>query len=134
RFVPAPLGARLYRTGDLARRLPDGTIEYLGRFDHQVKIRGFRIEIGEIEAALLAHPAVRQCVVVTAGDPADRRLVAYVARDVSQGDLAWDTLRGFLREKLPLYMVPSTVVFLERLPLLPSGKVDRKSLPDPGRD
>src|SRR6185436_2991905 len=80
RFVPGALGARLYRTGDLARRLTDGTIEYLGRFDHQVKIRGFRIEIGEIEAALLAHPAVRQCVVVTAGDPADRRRVAYVAR------------------------------------------------------
>ncbi|HKH46426.1 MAG TPA: amino acid adenylation domain-containing protein, partial [Thermoanaerobaculia bacterium] len=124
-------GSRLYRTGDLARRLPNGEIEYLGRFDHQVKIRGFRIEIGEAEAAFLAHPAVRQCVVVAAGEGADRRLVAYVVRD---GDLGWEALRAFLRERLPHYMVPSAAVFLDSLPLLPSGKVDRRRLPDPGKE
>jgi len=138
RFVPDPFGglfglsgSRLYRTGDLARRLPNGQVEYLGRLDHQVKIRGFRIEIGEIEAALLAQPAVRQCVVVAAGSSSDRRLIAYVIRE--QG-IAWDELRGALREKLPPYMVPSAVVFLERMPLLASGKIDRRSLPEPGRD
>jgi len=134
RFVPDPFGlpgSRLYRTGDMARRLPNGEVEYLGRFDHQVKIRGFRIEIGEIEAALLAHPAVRQCVVVAAGSLSDRRLIAYVVRE---GSLGWDELRSALRDKLPIYMVPSAVVFLERLPLLSSGKIDRRSLPEPGRD
>jgi amino acid adenylation domain-containing protein len=134
RFVPDPLGppgARLYRTGDLARRLPDGLIEYLGRLDHQVKIRGFRIEIGEIEAVLLQHPAVRQCAVVALGGGTDKRLVAYV---VQNGETAWEALRAHLQEKLPSYMVPASVVFLDRFPLLASGKVDRKSLPDPGRD
>jgi amino acid adenylation domain-containing protein len=134
RFVPDPLGppgARLYRTGDLARRRPDGLIEYLGRLDHQVKIRGFRIEIGEIEAVLLQHPAVRQCAVVALGGGTDKRLVAYV---VQNGETAWEELRAHLQEKLPSYMVPASVVFLDRFPLLASGKVDRKSLPDPGRD
>jgi amino acid adenylation domain-containing protein len=137
RFVPDPFGppgARLYRTGDLARRLPGGEIEYLGRIDHQVKIRGFRIETAEVEAVLLEHPAVRQAVALARGESAaDRRLVAYVVK-APEREVAWEELRGFLRQKLPLYMVPAALVFLDLLPLLPSGKVDRKSLPDPGRD
>ena len=137
RFVPDPYGepgARLYRTGDLARRLPGGELEHLGRFDHQVKIRGFRIEIGEIQSVLLEHPAVAQCVVAAAGEhTAERRLVAYVV-PASGRQVAWEELRGHLRERLPLPMVPSVAVLLDRLPLLPSGKVDRRSLPDPGRD
>jgi amino acid adenylation domain-containing protein len=138
RFVPDPFtvepGARMYRTGDLARRLPDGEIEYLGRGDHQVKIRGFRIEIGEVESVLLEHPAVRQAVVLAVGDrTAERRLAAYVVK-APECELSQEGLRGFLREKLPLYMIPSSVLFLDRLPLLSSGKVDRKGLPSPGRD
>ncbi|HZF08613.1 MAG TPA: amino acid adenylation domain-containing protein [Thermoanaerobaculia bacterium] len=138
RFTPDPFGppgARLYCTGDLARRLlPEGDLECLGRIDHQVKVRGFRIELGEIEAVLLEHPAVRQCAVVVArgGRQADSRLVAYVAK-APERELGWEELRGFLLEKLPLPMVPTAAVFLDLLPLLPSGKVDRKALPDPGR-
>ncbi len=131
KFVPDPfggeLGARLYRTGDLARYLPDGNLEFLGRIDHQVKIRGFRIELGEIEAALGIHPAVREAVVLACDDPSgDRRLVAYVVAN-QQSDRIND-LRGFLKERLPDYMVPSTFVWLNGLPLTPNGKVDRPAL------
>ncbi|HKH47030.1 MAG TPA: amino acid adenylation domain-containing protein, partial [Thermoanaerobaculia bacterium] len=140
RFVPSPFpdrsdvpGSRLYRTGDLARRLPDGTLEFLGRIDHQVKVRGFRIELGEIEAVLASHPAVRACVALVR----DGRLVAYVVLDPTdrsdQSDLKTE-LRGFLGEKLPPYMVPAAFVTLDALPLSPNGKVDRKALPAPGRE
>jgi len=143
RFVPDPLagqspgsapGGRLYRTGDLARHRPDGRIEFLGRLDHQVKVRGFRIELGEIEAALSGHPAVREAVVVTRDDlPGDRRLVAYVV--AAEGALSDVTeLRRFLGASLPEHMVPSAFVFLEALPLTPSGKVDRRSLPAPAHE
>ncbi|MBW8873325.1 MAG: amino acid adenylation domain-containing protein, partial [Acidobacteria bacterium] len=135
RFVPDPYagepGARLYRTGDLARWRADGTLEFLGRIDHQVKLRGFRIELGEIEAALTGHPAVREAAVVLAGgDGADggreeRQLVACVAGE--SGTLA-EVLREFLRERLPGYMVPAFFLALPKLPLTPSGKVDRKAL------
>lgn len=136
RFVPDPLavepGQRLYRTGDLVRRRPDGAIEFLGRIDRQVKVRGLRIELGEIEAALAAHPAVQEAVVIAAEPrPGDRRLAAYlVARP---GDTVPDIseLRSHLRELLPEYMIPSLWVALADLPLTPSGKVDRKALPDP---
>ena len=136
RFVPDPLGKpgeRLYRTGDLARRLPDGRLEFLGRLDHQVKIRGHRIELGEIEAALAGHPAVRHAVVVDRPDPSgERRLVAYAeTSEGTGGTLALDQIRAFLRERLPDYMLPSAFVALDRLPLNPSGKVDRQALPDP---
>src|SRR5436305_9053327 len=134
-FVPDPFGAvpgaRLYRTGDLARHTPDGTLEFLGRIDQQVKVRGFRIELGEIEACLAGHPEVRQSLVLVREDtPGDARLTAYLVpaagRRLSPGEL-----RAFLRERLTEYMVPSSLVFLEKMPLLPNGKVDRRGLPKP---
>ncbi len=136
RFVPDPMGEepgeRLYRTGDLVRHLPDGCIEYLGRLDQQVKVRGFRIELAEIEGALLGHPAVREAVVVARDlGPGDRRLVAYVVPVPQQ--VAETELRHHLRRTLPEYMVPSLFVFLESLPLLANGKLDRRGLPAPDR-
>ncbi|SCG15779.1 amino acid adenylation domain-containing protein [Micromonospora echinofusca] len=134
RFVPDPFsdepGARLYRTGDLARRDPDGDIRFVGRRDDQVKVRGYRVELGEIEAVLQGHPAVRHAVVLLHGEPAaERHLVAYLTGD------APDTaeLRRYLRSRLPHYMVPTAYVVLAALPLLPSGKVDRRALPAPER-
>lgn len=129
-FVPHPFskepGARLYRTGDLAHYLPNGLIQFLGRMDHQVKVRGVRIELGEIESQLLDHPDVHEAVVVTREDArGDKRLIAYVA-----GRVSYETLRGFLRGRLPDYMVPSAVVVLESLPRNANGKVDRRSLPE----
>ncbi|HZI20311.1 MAG TPA: non-ribosomal peptide synthase/polyketide synthase [Pyrinomonadaceae bacterium] len=135
RFLPDPFsgepGARLYRTGDLTRYLPDGQIEYLGRLDHQVKVRGFRIELGEIEAALEAHAAVRQAVVVARVETGgEQRLVGYY---VAEGEPAPEPreLRDHLKESLPEYMIPSSLVRLEEVPLTPNGKVDRKALPAP---
>jgi amino acid adenylation domain-containing protein/non-ribosomal peptide synthase protein (TIGR01720 family) len=134
RFIPDHItgrkGARLYKTGDLARFLPGRDIEYLGRIDHQVKIRGFRIELGEIESVLLQHPAVRSAVVMAREDePGAKRLVAYAV--TSQPAPEVSTLREHLKKKVPDYMVPTTFVFLEALPLTASGKVDRKALPVP---
>jgi amino acid adenylation domain-containing protein len=132
RFVPDPfsrqLGARMYQTGDLARRLPDGSIECLGRLDHQVKVRGFRIELGEIESSLRRHPGVEGAVVL-AQDllGGDRRLVAYLAHG-SSGQPNVTALRNHLKASLPTYMIPSSFVFLDRFPLTPNGKVDRKAL------
>jgi len=133
RFIPHPFreGERLYRTGDLARRLRDGAIEYLGRMDYQIKLRGFRIELGEIEAALLKHPQVRNAVVLAREDqPGKKQLVAYVMP--ASGEAPSDgELRSFLKQKLPEYMVPALFLFLEQLPLLESGKINRKALPAP---
>ncbi|HEX2568766.1 MAG TPA: MupA/Atu3671 family FMN-dependent luciferase-like monooxygenase [Polyangia bacterium] len=137
RFVPDPLGdapgGRLYRTGDVARTLPDGRIEYLGRRDFQIKLRGIRVELGEIEAALAQHPAVRE-VTLTARDdgPGGRRLVAYVVPAPGE-EPAVSLLRAHLRERLPDYMVPSVFVLLDALPRTPGGKVDRRALPAPPR-
>jgi acyl carrier protein len=136
KFVPNPFGeagSRLYRTGDLGRYLKDGTIEFLGRLDHQVKVRGYRIELGEVEATLLSHPAVRECVAAAAPGPAgDPRLVAYVVPGGAADPAAW---RSHLKERLPDYMVPSLFVEVGALPRTPNGKVDRGALPAPvGRD
>jgi amino acid adenylation domain-containing protein/non-ribosomal peptide synthase protein (TIGR01720 family) len=136
RFVPHPFsrqpGARLYRSGDLARYLPDGRVQFVGRRDFQVKVRGVRIELGEIEQILLAHPAVRECVVCACDDQAgSTQLVAYLvpARQVDE-QVSWrEVLRAFLREHLPASMLPSHVVMLSALPLTSSGKVDRRALP-----
>ncbi|HEU4559497.1 MAG TPA: amino acid adenylation domain-containing protein [Longimicrobium sp.] len=133
RFVPDAFGgepgARLYRTGDLGRWRPDGTIEFIGRNDFQVKIRGFRVELGEIEARLAEHPAVREAVVLAREDePGEKRLVAYVVGDPAAGA---EALRAHLGERLPEHMVPAAYVRLEAMPLTPNGKLDRKALPAP---
>jgi amino acid adenylation domain-containing protein len=131
-FIAHPrTGERLYRTGDLGRYLPDGNIEFLGRKDFQVKIQGYRVELGEIEAALTQHPAVREAVATAAGEPrGNKRLVAYVVPHQGQSPLISE-LREHLREKLPPYMLPSAFVLLGALPLTPNGKVDRRALPSP---
>ncbi|MEH2084715.1 MAG: non-ribosomal peptide synthase/polyketide synthase [Nostoc sp.] len=122
---------RIYKTGDLARYLPNGNIECFGRIDNQVKIRGFRIELGEIEAVLNQHPDVQtSCVILREDTPGDKRLVAYVVL-YSQEIPAVSELRQFLSNRLPLYMVPSTFVTLESLPLTAHRKVDRRALPTP---
>ncbi|MBV9792200.1 MAG: amino acid adenylation domain-containing protein [Chloroflexi bacterium] len=177
RFVPDPFasnpGSRLYRTGDLARWRPDGMLDYLGRRDEQVKLRGFRIEIGEIEAVLATHPAIRQCAVLAREIGGNTRLVAYVTEEprtknleprmteqgnketkeqrtknkeqdertnvstiippspVATGE-GGEGLRNFLQDRLPAYMIPSAFVLLDALPVTPSGKLDRKALPEPG--
>jgi amino acid adenylation domain-containing protein len=135
RFIADPFSsdgsARMYKTGDLGRWRSDGSIEYLERNDEQVKIRGFRIEPGEIEAQLMLHPRVKQAVVVARvarGD--DKRLVAYITSP-DQRSPTIDELRTHLRSTLPEYMVPRAFVILERLPLTPSGKLDRHALPAP---
>ncbi len=122
---------KIYKTGDLARWLPDGNIEYLGRIDNQVKIRGFRIEPGEIERRLLTHQGISDAVVVSRQDqPGDQiYLCAYF---VPRGGLSGDGLHEYLTGSLPGYMIPSYFVPLPKIPLTPSGKVDRKSLPAPG--
>jgi len=123
--------SRLYKTGDLACYLPNGDIQFLGRIDYQVKIRGFRIELGEIESVLNQHPSVKQSVVIAREDrPGDKRLAAYVVPVQEQATLT-NELRSFLKEKLPEYMVPSSFVWLETLPLNSNGKVDRHALPAP---
>ncbi|HEU0055127.1 MAG TPA: amino acid adenylation domain-containing protein, partial [Longimicrobium sp.] len=133
RFVPDPFashpGARLYRTGDRVRRKADGALEFLGRIDFQVKVRGFRVELGEIEAALAEHPAVRQAIAVVREEAGDSRIVAYL---VPEGDApAPEQLKEALSRRLPDYMLPAAYVALEAFPLTPNGKVDRRALPAP---
>jgi amino acid adenylation domain-containing protein len=132
-FRPEP-GARMYHTGDLGRLRADGLVECLGRIDNQVKLRGFRIELGEIETALAQHPAVQQAIATVREDTAgDRRLVAYLVCGAEPKPEP-EALRKHLQQVLPDYMVPSTFVFLDKLPLSPSGKADRRALPKPEED
>ncbi|MBV9108182.1 MAG: non-ribosomal peptide synthetase, partial [Gemmatimonadetes bacterium] len=133
RFIPDPFGApgsRLYRTGDRARWRRRAELEYLGRTDFQVKIRGFRVEPGEVEAALAEHPSVAQAAVAVRGEGAARRLAAYVVPAAgTEADVA--ALRAYLAGRLPGHMVPAAWRVMDALPLTPSGKIDRRSLPDP---
>jgi amino acid adenylation domain-containing protein len=160
KFIRNPFNStttdRLYRTGDLVRYLPEGDLEFLGRIDNQVKIRGYRVEPGEIEVVLGRHSRVRESVVVVGENPqGDKRLVAYVVAGIGlttgtddsstdqepiaagqvlhqrfNPELATE-LRSYLAAKMPDYMVPSAVVFLDQLPLTPNGKLDRRGLPEP---
>src|SRR5262249_53737500 len=143
-FVPDPYaprpGVRMYATGDIVRWRADGTLEFLGRRDDQVKIRGFRIEPAEVEAELSRCPGLREAAVVVrgmeeAGGPGSEgglRLVAYVV-PLSSGPADVRVVRDLLRKRLPEHMVPSEIVALEALPRTPSGKLDRRALPDPAR-
>ncbi len=133
-FVADPFcgeaGGRLYRTGDLARHRPDGVIECLGRVDGQVKIRGYRVELGEVESALSSHPEIREAAAAARDESTgEKRLVGYfVPRGKAPSEA---TLRAWLKERLPEYMVPSAFVVLDTMPMTPNGKIDRKALPDP---
>jgi amino acid adenylation domain-containing protein len=137
KFVPNPFASGLlYKTGDLARYQRDGMIEHLGRIDQQVKIRGFRVELGEVEAALRQHPAVRECAVVAREDAAGaQQLVGYLVPAIADKDEPTDqldhTLWVYLQAHLPEYMVPTRFVQVETMPLTPSGKLDRRALPAP---
>ena len=136
RFIAHPFstkgGERLYRSGDLARYVDGGDIEYLGRIDHQVKIRGYRIETGEIESVLASYPGVRKAVVIPREfETGHKYLAAYVTGDGGPGT---DGLRNYLEAKLPAYMVPSALMWVDSIKLTTNGKIDRKSLPEPERD
>jgi amino acid adenylation domain-containing protein/thioester reductase-like protein len=136
RFVPDPFstkpGARLYKTGDLARIMPDGSIQFIGRVDNQVKIRGHRIELGDIEAAICQYPEVLEAAVITREDNVgEKQLVAYLVAAENQN---YSKLRAYLKEKLPEYMVPTVFVMMDKFPLTPNGKVDRRALPAPSQD
>lgn len=134
KFLPDPNGGdkRIYLTGDLGRMLPDGCLEHHGRKDFQVKIRGLRVEISEVEGALRSIDIVREAVVIAREDGArDKHLVAYIV-PVTSGALNVNAVRSLLEQKLAPHMVPSRFVVLEALPLTPTGKLNRKALPDPG--
>ncbi|ORB00897.1 non-ribosomal peptide synthetase, partial [Mycobacterium mantenii] len=130
RFVACPfggLGTRMYRTGDLGRWGDDGQVQYVGRADEQVKIRGYRIELGEVQAALLALQGIDQAVVIAREDrPGDKRLVGYITGTANSAEI-----RAQLTNRLPPYMIPTTVMVLETLPLTPNGKLDTHALPAP---
>jgi D-alanine--poly(phosphoribitol) ligase subunit 1 len=126
---PGNPGERIYRTGDIARWLPDGNIEYLGREDHQVKIRGLRIELGEIENTIRDCPGVTDCVCVAR--KYSENVILIIAYLVCRSELEIDGLKQYLKKYLPDYSIPNHFEILDKMPLTPSGKADRKALPDP---
>jgi amino acid adenylation domain-containing protein len=133
RFIPNPFSDRasdrLYKTGDLARLRADGNIEFLGRTDHQVKIRGFRVELGEIETVLGQHPSVQEVVVIPREDSTQNPMLAAYVVTKPRLIVTQKELQIFARQRLPEYMVPSVMTSLDRMPVTPNGKVDRKALP-----
>ncbi|HEX3730941.1 MAG TPA: amino acid adenylation domain-containing protein, partial [Opitutaceae bacterium] len=134
RFIPDPFspepGGRLYRSGDLARFRSDGALEFIGRKDHQVKIRGFRVELGEVQSRLERHPDVAEAAVLIREHPArGKYLVAFIAPRTGAAPAA-DGLAAWVRQALPVYMMPSAWHFLPRLPRTPNGKLDRRELPE----
>ncbi|MBV9791364.1 MAG: AMP-binding protein, partial [Chloroflexi bacterium] len=149
---PFSANARLYKTGDLVRWRYDGQLEYIGRRDDQIKIRGFRVELGEIEAALSRHPAIKDVAVIARERGTERDLIAYVVQNKGTKEqenkeqtgtiipprlpqwergVGGEGLRSFLGQHLPDYMIPRVFMQLDALPLLPTGKVDRRALPEP---
>ncbi|WDD36769.1 amino acid adenylation domain-containing protein (plasmid) [Nostoc sp. UHCC 0926] len=137
RFIPnffsQEPGERLYCTGDLARFLPNGEIEFLGRLDDQVKIRGYRIELGDIETVLENHRSIAQAIVQPFGDGLNKKLVAYLVAKSDVEKPTPETLRAYVLEKLPDYMVPGAWVLLDAMPLTLNNKVDRRALPAPSQ-
>jgi amino acid adenylation domain-containing protein len=127
--LPGNPTERIYRTGDIARWLPDGNIEYLGREDHQVKIRGLRIELGEIENVISNFPGIADCVCTVRVYSENMTLI--IAYLVCRSTIMIDDLRQYLKRHLPDYSIPNHFEILDRMPLTPNGKADRKSLPDP---
>jgi len=135
KFIPNSFGpGQLYKTGDMGFYLPDGNIEFLGRADHQIKIRGFRIEVGEIETVICQHEAVQKTIVIARESAAQGTfLVAYFVLNENLSNKKSEliaSLRNFLKQKLPDYMVPNTFVILDAFPLTPNGKINRKALPE----
>ncbi|MEM7331797.1 MAG: amino acid adenylation domain-containing protein [Chloroflexota bacterium] len=123
---------KLYKSGDLAKYLPDGDVEYMGRIDHQIQLRGFRVELGEVEAAVGSHPAIREVYVMDRKDRSGETiLVAYIIADEDE-EITVNELRHFMGPKVPDYMVPTSFIFMDEFPLTVNGKVDRKALPEPG--
>ena len=135
RFLPDPfnpvIGARMYRTGDLASYLADGRLQFHGRNDHQVKIRGFRIELGEIETQLNSHLQIKEAVVLALESKGNKRLIAYMVAAPGAGPLEPMAVRQYLQNRLPDYMIPAAYVLLDKMPITPNGKLDRKALPKP---
>jgi amino acid adenylation domain-containing protein len=138
-FIASPFktgsSSRIYRTGDLGKYLPDGDIICYGRIDNQVKIRGYRIELGAIEDALNTQPLVKESAVIAREDrPGDRRLTAYIVSESAETNKAQiENWKNGIKEVLPPYMIPGDFVILDKLPLLPNGKTDRKALPKPNQ-
>lgn len=125
---------RLYRTGDLVRWRPDGLLEFIGRVDGQIKIRGYRVEIGEIESTLASHPAVRDVAVIAPLRNGTRQLIAYLTGPLEGEAPTEETLRDFVKARLPHFMLPAEWVVLDRMPMTVNGKIDRGALPDqPGK-
>lgn len=135
RFLPDPfnpvIGSRMYRTGDLASYLADGRLQFHGRNDHQVKIRGFRIELGEIETQLNGHLQVKEALVLALDHKGSKRLIAYMVAAPGAAPLEPMAVRQYLQNRLPDYMIPAAYVLLDKMPLTPNGKLDRKALPEP---
>ncbi|MCP4150806.1 MAG: AMP-binding protein, partial [bacterium] len=141
-FLEGGTETKIYRTGDRVKWLPNGTVAFIGRIDHQVKIRGFRIEVGEIENRLLSHEAIKDAVVIVKKGEGDKYLCAYIVKknqqeprpgtDTAQTPETGNTaIREYLAQTLPEYMMPTYFVTLEKMPLTPNGKIDKKALPEP---